>query len=172
VSEDLIGYDLLTQEAMRSVVRAALMRAATPAGLPGKHHFYISFRTRAPGVVLPEHLTQRFPEEITIVLEHQFWDLEVFPDRFRVILKFQGQPHPISAPFTAITRFYDPSVRFGLQFEQTAEEMRANLVGVTMAASAPDSASDEEEGEEQGAARAAASGPASVVSLDSFRKKT
>src|SRR5262249_42565483 len=77
LSEDLIGYDLLMQDAMRHVVRAALQRAISPRGLPGRHHFYITFRTRGAGVVLPEHLTARYPEEMTIVLEHQFWDLDV-----------------------------------------------------------------------------------------------
>jgi hypothetical protein len=164
VSEDLIGYDLLTQDAMRSVVRAALTRAAGPRGLPGRHHFYITFRTRAPGVVLPENLKDRFPDEMTIVLEHQFWDLEVFTDRFRVILKFGGQPQALVTPFAAITRFYDPSVRFGLQFEPVADEEAKAAV-----------AAEQEIGDEieEPAPPAAASnaGPGAVVSLDAFRKK-
>ena len=117
MAEDLIGYDQLTQDAMREVVRAALNRATGPRGLPGQHHFYITFRTKAPGVILPDQLLGRYPDEMTIVLEHQFWDLEVYADKFRVILKFAGQPHPIVIPFNAVSRFYDPSVRFGLQFE-------------------------------------------------------
>src|SRR5215813_11077089 len=114
----MIGYEQLMQDALRSVVRAALQEAASPRGLPGKHHFYITFRTHGVGVMIPEHLKARYPDEMTIVLEHQFWDLEVYPDRFRVILKFSGQPHPIVIPFAAVTRFFDPSVKFGLQFDQ------------------------------------------------------
>lgn len=159
MAEDLIGYDQLTQDAMRDVVRAALKRAANPRGLPGRHHFYITFRTTAPGVVLPDHLVGRYPEEMTIVLEHQFWDLEVQNDKFRVILKFAGQPHPIVIPFAALTRFYDPSVRFGLQFEQAGEQLEANGEAP---APAPASLVTEEEDEAQRGA---------VVSLDAFRKK-
>lgn len=154
MSEDLIGYDQLMHDAMRHVVRAALQRAAGPRGLPGRHHFYITFRTHAPGVTLPEHLTTRYPEEMTIVLEHQFWDLDVQNDKFRVILKFGGQPQPITVPFAALTRFYDPSVRFGLQFEQTEPGANAEPVAEAPAEDAPD-------------VREAAP----VVSLDAFRKK-
>jgi hypothetical protein len=157
VAEDLIGYDHLTQDAMREVVRAALQRATGPRGLPGRHHFYITFRTQAPGVVLPEHLLGRYPEEMTIVLEHQFWDLEVYPDRFRVILKFAGQPHPIVIPFAAVTRFYDPSVRFGLQFDQVGDGARLEA-----AAQAENAAGPPIE---------APPPPGAVVSLDAFRKK-
>jgi uncharacterized protein len=161
LAEDLIGYDQLTQDAMRDVVRAALKRAANPRGLPGRHHFYITFRTTAPGVILPDHLVGRYPEEMTIVLEHQFWDLEVQSDKFRVILKFAGQPHPIVIPFAALTRFYDPSVRFGLQFEQAGEHgLEAN--GEAPVAGAVTPAPVEEEDEAQRGA---------VVSLDAFRKK-
>jgi hypothetical protein len=151
VNEDAIGYEQLTQDAFRGIVRAALQLAAGPRGLPGKHHFYITFRSKAPGVALPEHLANRYPEEMTIVLEHQFWDLEVYQDRFRVILKFAGDPHPILIPFMAITRFYDPSVKFGLQFE-------------TPGAPPPADEAEEPPAEAPGA-------PAAVVSLDAFRKK-
>lgn len=163
MADDLIGYDALMQDAMRSVVRAAIMRAAGPHGLPGRHHFYITFRTHAPGVVLPEHLQARYPEEITIVMEHQFWDLEVFSDRFRVILKFGGNPYPIVAPFAAITRFYDPSVRYGLQFDALANDGGA---GVSIDEPVP--ASDEDDNKET---PTAAGGAGEIVSLDAFRKK-
>ncbi len=164
MAEDLIGYDSLTQDAMRGVVRAALSRAAAQRSLPGKHHFYITFKTHAAGVTIPESLSSRYPDEMTIVLEHQFWDLEVFPDRFRVILKFGGQPSPIVIPFAALSRFYDPSVRFGLQFEQASPETRIAAAGdeeraVAQVAGMPD------EREQR------AQPPASVVSLDAFRKK-
>lgn len=161
MAEDLIGYDTLTQEAMRGVVRAALSRAIGARGLPGRHHFYITFKSQAPGVVLPDHLKSRYPDEMTIVLEHQFWDLEVFPDRFRVILKFGGQPYPIVAPFAALTRFYDPSVRFGLQFDALGGGSRMTDEEAS-AVVAPDAPVDEP---------IAATGAGAVVSLDAFRKK-
>src|SRR5215468_666112 len=152
------------QDALRGVVRAALQEAASPRGLPGKHHFYITFRTHAPGVVIPEHLRARYPDEMTIVLEHQFWDLEVYADRFRVILKFSGQPHPIVIPFAAITRFFDPSVKFGLQFEPHHHDEARLASGDAMqppAQSAPQASPPQEQ----------ASNNSSVVSLDAFRKK-
>ncbi|NWG54956.1 MAG: stringent starvation protein B [Hydrogenophilaceae bacterium] len=160
MADDLIGYEQLMQDAMRSVVRAALTQAATPRGLPGKHHFYITFRTHAPGVVIPDHLSARYPDEMTIVLEHQFWDLEVHADRFRVILKFNGQPHPIVIPYQAISRFFDPSVKFGLQFEHAANEAAQRAVAHGPRASAP--AAEEEPTPQPAGA---------VVSLDAFRKK-
>lgn len=163
MSEDLIGYDVLTQEAMRGVVKAALARCVGGRGLPGQHNFYVTFRTHAPGVIIPDHLSARYPDEMTIVLEHQFWDLEVFPDRFRVILKFQGQPYPLTVPFLAITRFYDPSVRFGLQFDAVGDEPRA---------ASPLPIDEPVEIEPPAAAApAVAAGSGAVVSLDAFRKK-
>ncbi|MES1201863.1 MAG: ClpXP protease specificity-enhancing factor SspB [Pseudomonadota bacterium] len=163
MADDLIGYDHLMQEALRGVVRAALQEAASPRGLPGKHHFYVTFRTHAPGVVIPDHLSQRYPDEMTIVLEHQFWDLEVYPDRFRVILKFSGQPQPIVIPFAAVTRFFDPSVKFGLQFEHhQPDEARLASGDDTGGATAPVATpSQDTPPPAQG----------SVVSLDAFRKK-
>ena len=163
MADDLIGYDQLMQEALRGVVRAALQQAAIGRALPGKHHFYITFRTRALGVIIPEHLSNRYPDEMTIVLEHQFWDLEVYPDRFRVILKFSGQPQPITIPFTAITRFFDPSVKFGLQFEHhQADEARM---------ASGDDAGHPAPREQAPEAPVAKDGETSVVSLDAFRKK-
>jgi hypothetical protein len=167
VADDLIGYDHLMQDALRGVVRAALQEAASPRGLPGKHHFYITFRTRAPGVVIPDHLSTRYPDEMTIVLEHQFWDLEVYPDRFRVILKFSGQPHPIVIPLAAITRFFDPSVKFGLQFENPASH-EARMVAGDSASAATAASQAQPQARAQDAEPAASS---SVVSLDAFRKK-
>ena len=166
VAEDLIGYDQLMQDALRAVVRQALHQGQGARGLPGKHHFYISFRTRAPGVVIPEHLVARYPDEMTIVLEHQYWDLEVYQDRFRVILKFGGHPHPITIPFMAITRFYDPSVKFGLQFEAHSDGARRVAgdetdYGEPATPAGGLAAADEE----------ADTGQTSVVSLDAFRKK-
>jgi len=163
VADDMIGYDALMQDALRGVVRAALQEAANPRGLPGKHHFYITFRTHAPGVVIPEQLRARYPDEMTIVLEHQFWDLEVYADRFRVILKFSGQPHPITIPLSAITRFFDPSVKFGLQFEQPHNDEARMASG--------DTASPSAQPQQARAQDAAPPQDNSVVSLDAFRKK-
>lgn len=164
MADDMIGYEHLMQDALRSVVRAALQEAAGPRGLPGKHNFYITFRTHAPGVIIPDQLRARYTDEMTIVLEHQFWDLEVFSDRFRVILKFSGQPQPITIPLSAITRFFDPSVKFGLQFEHPHnDEARLAAGGDTTGGPA---ASREPP---QDTPKAASDN--AVVSLDAFRKK-
>jgi hypothetical protein len=114
---DYIGYEALTQAAMRGVVREALKRAKANGGLPGDHHFYITFRSKAPGVRMADYLTERFPVDMTIVVQHQFWDLEVHDGHFEIILKFSGVPQHLFVPYAAITRFVDPSVNFGLTFE-------------------------------------------------------
>lgn len=117
---DHIRYDLLTQQALRSVVRGVLADAAKK-GLVGDHHFYISFDTRADGVKLSQRLRSQYPEEMTIILQHQFWDLTVTDDEFEVGLSFGGIPERLSVPFEAINGFFDPSVQFGLQFEHVGE---------------------------------------------------
>lgn len=114
-----IDYEALQQDAMRGVVRAALNLIAK-TGLPGDHHFYVSFLTQAPGVVLSKRLKEKYPHEMTIVLQHRFWDLLVSEDRFEVKLTFDGIPERLVVPFAAIKVFIDPSVRFGLQFEEGA----------------------------------------------------
>lgn len=111
-----IDYDALQQDAMRGLVRAVLVETVK-SGLPGEHHFYISFNTRAPGVVLSRRLKEKYPREMTIVLQHRFWGLAVSDDRFEVNLTFDGIPERLVIPFQAIRVFVDPSVRFGLQFE-------------------------------------------------------
>jgi hypothetical protein len=121
---DYIRYDILTQDAMRSVVRTVLTDAATK-GLPGEHHFYISFDTRADGVVVSPRLKAQYPKEMTIVLQHQFWDLMVVNDRLEVGLSFSGIPERLIVPFRAITGFADPSVQFVLQFVVAVEEDEA-----------------------------------------------
>lgn len=117
-SDPTIDYEALQQDAMRSVVRAVLMRAAE-SGLPGDHHFYISFDTQAPGVIVSKRLREspKYQHEMTIVLQHRFWDLVVSDQRFEVKLTFDGIPERLVVPFTAIKVFFDPSVRYGLQFE-------------------------------------------------------
>lgn len=111
-----IDYEALTQEAMRGVMRAVLQRVASD-GLPGDHHFYIAFNTRAPAVGLSRRLRDKYPDEMTIVLQHRFWDLAVREDRFEVKLTFDGIPELLSIPFAAVKVFFDPSVQYGLQFE-------------------------------------------------------
>jgi hypothetical protein len=117
---DHIRYDLLAQEALRGMVRTVLDDAAKN-GLPGEHHFYIAFDTRAPGVRIPPRLLAQFPEEMTIVLQHQFWDLMVTEEAFEVGMSFGGVAERLVIPFAAIKSFADPSVQFGLKFEQVAE---------------------------------------------------
>jgi len=117
---DLIRYDLLTQQALRSVVRGVLADVAKK-GLPGDHHFYITFNTEADGVRMSDRLRAQYPQEMTIILQHQFWDLEVTDTGFDVGLSFGGVMEKLSIPFDAINGFFDPSVQFGLQFEDASE---------------------------------------------------
>jgi len=117
---DQIRYDLLTQQALRGVVRNVLTDTAKK-GLPGDHHFYISFDTKADGVHMSDRLRAQYPDEMTIILQHQFWDLKVSDDEFEVGLSFGGVPERLTVPFAAINGFFDPSVQFGLQFEEVAE---------------------------------------------------
>ncbi len=152
---DEMHYEQLAQDALRGVIRAALERAAQPEGIPGAHHFYITFRTKAPGVSVPPDVLAKYPEEMTVVLQHQYWDLKVEADRFSVMLKFGGVPKVLSMPYAAVTRFYDPSVQFLLQFETPALVEEAPEPEPE-AEVAPPPAGDE--------------GP-KVVSLDQFRKK-
>lgn len=122
-----IDYEALQQDALRGIVRAALHLIAK-TGLPGEHHFYISFLTQAPGVVLSKRLKEKYPHEMTIVLQHRFWDLIVSDDRFEVKLTFDGVPERLVVPLTAIKVFIDPSVHFGLQFEDPADKQAAQNV--------------------------------------------
>ena len=115
MSKDLIGYNTLVENGLRSVVREALRRVAEE-GWPGTHHAYITFKTAAPGVEVPDFLHTRYPDELTIVLQHQFWGLEVEDDSFSVTLSFNKVGHRIVVPFAALTSYADPSIKFGLQF--------------------------------------------------------
>ncbi len=116
MATDHIRYDILAQAALRGVVRTVLADAAKK-GLPGEHHFKITFNTTAPGVKLSERMRGRYPEEMTIVLQHQFWDLIVTEEGFEVGLSFGGIPERVGVPFETVTAFYDPAVQFGFQFE-------------------------------------------------------
>ena len=123
--ESMIDYEALAQEAMRNVVRSVLIEAAEK-GLPGEHHFYISFDTLAPGVILSKRLREKYAEEMTVVLQHRFWDLIINDHRFEVKLTFDGIPERLVVPFKAIRVFFDPSVRYGLQFESNGPAMEAS----------------------------------------------
>jgi hypothetical protein len=120
-----MNYEQMTQLALRGVVRDAIRRVIREDGLPGAHHFYITFMTRYPGVEIDEGLAAKYPEEITIVLEHQYWDLSAHDTEFEVTLKFGGIPKYLKVPYLAITRFHDPSVGFALQFDPEPPEAEA-----------------------------------------------
>lgn len=120
-SEDLIHYDLKIQEALRGVIQGVLLDVSAK-GLPGDHHFYITFQTHYPGVRLSKVFREKYPEEMTIVLQNQFWSLKVHKDVFEVDLSFSGKPESLAIPFKAITGFFDPSVQFGLKFEEHSFE--------------------------------------------------
>jgi uncharacterized protein len=159
--KDLFRYDKMVERALRGVVREALARTAA-SGLPGTHHFYITFQTKHPGTKIPESLSSQYPEDMTIVLEHQFWDLEIEEDRFAVTLSFQSRPERLIVPFEAITAFTDPSVKFGLQFQAND--------GAAPAAAAAETAPTPAKAEaKKDADKGAKTGE--VVTLDSFRKK-
>ena len=181
---DRFHYDALVDDALRSVVRRVLRQVADK-GLPGSHHFYISFRSTDPGVQLPEYLRAKYPEEMTIVLQHQYWDLIITEDHFEVTVSFNKQQERIKVPFAALSAFVDPSVRFGLQFDRkdkpgSAEKADQPGAGPTplpapdkrpaLGAAATDGAPDAAAA--QGEADAKPEDAASkVVKLDSFRKK-
>ncbi len=122
---DHIRYDLLTQQALRAVVRRVLIDVAKTGSLPGEHHFYVTFDTRAPGVKLSARLREQYPEEMTIVLQHQFWDLTVTDSSLEVGLSFNGVTEKLFVPLDSIKGFFDPSVQFGLQFETLVEGAEA-----------------------------------------------
>ncbi len=163
-AKDHIGYQALTQAALKGVVRAALEKASKLAHLPGEHHFYVTFRTRTPGVKMADYLKDKFPDEMTIVIQHQYFDFEVHDDRFEIALKFGGVPQHLRVPFVAVSRFFDPSVNFGLQFDQDGSAPFAEAAPVAPApapilvAKVPP-------------ASAAVDPAATVVSLDAFRRK-
>lgn len=180
---DRFHYDALVDDALRSVVRRVLTQVAEK-GLPGSHHFYISFRSTDPGVELPEYLRAKYPEEMTIVLQHQYWDLVIGEESFEVTVSFNKLQEHIKVPFAALSAFVDPSVRFGLQFdrkEKTAGDKPAAAPAEPTTLPAPDKRPTQAAPagtDDKPEATAAADGEAKpgdaaskIVKLDSFRKK-
>jgi hypothetical protein len=175
MATDHIRYDVLARDALRAVLRRVLTDAAEH-GLPGEHHFFITFLSTADGVKLSPRLLAQYPEEMTIILQHQFWDLVVTEDRFEVGLSFGGIPERLVVPFAAIKSFLDPSVQFGLQFEPSdavAEVPTGNLPAVPApsALAVPATAAAPESKDEPANEPAKAGEGAEVVRLDRFRKK-
>lgn len=169
-AQDFIRYDLLTQKALRGVVRDVLSRISRE-GVPGEHHFYVSFRTTDRDVRLSQRLRERYPTEMTIVLQHQFWDLDVDENGFEVGLSFGNVPEKLAVPFASVTSFIDPSVQFGLKFDHPdAEDSEEEAAPEPPAQFAPQAVQQAEERPADAADEPAAGG-AEVVSLDKFRKK-
>ena len=180
MAKDELGYDRIVERQLRGVAREVLLQVAAK-GLPGEHHFYVTFRTDFPGVTIGPNLKEQFPKEITIVLQHQFWGLEVTDEAFSVTLSFGGKHERLHVPFEALVSFTDPSVRFGLQFELKNQQVdlpggadvksganpavptalpkaepRPALPGATPGETPTEAAGDK---------------PSTVIALDSFRKK-
>jgi len=181
MAKDFIGYQALTDAALRGVVRDALKKIEK-SGLIGSHHFYLTFKTQFPGVEIPDFLGEQYPDEMTIILQHQFWGLKVKDDTFEVTLTFKKLPATLSIPFTALTAFFDPAVQFGLQFrgEQGGTKLPLAPAGSPSQLAShkptPDDSKDKKAHNkaamsEVGEAEKPAAAPGEVVSLDSFRKK-
>lgn len=193
MSEDLIRYDILAQDALRGVVKTVLTEVAR-TGLPGEHHFYITFNTQAQGVRISPRLLEKYPDDMTIVLQHQFWDLQANEQAIEIGLSFDGIPEKLYIPYTSIITFIDPSVHFSLQFEVTGEmddeddEFDGELLmplddeddGI-IAVMSPneqngdlelnDDGDSDDDGSDEDDDKPAKKEGAEVVSLDAFRKK-
>ena len=176
MGSDGLRYDRMVEDALRSVVRRALIHVAQH-GLPGSHHFYITFRTDHEDSEIPLALRERYPGEMTIVLQHQFWGLEVGEEQFCVTLSFSDVPHRLVVPFAAVTAFADPSVRFGLQFDVDSAEAPAGVPAPGEEAAPADSpspavpAGEATPGKEAAPAKEEKKAGDKVVTLDAFRKK-
>ena len=172
MATDHIRYDVLARDALRGVLRKVLSDAAAH-GLPGEHHFFITFISTAEGVKLSPRLLAQYPDEMTIILQHQFWDLVVHEDRFEVGLSFGGIPERLAVPFSAIKSFFDPSVQFGLQFEpsEAIEPPAKNLPAAPAATAHPPAATPTVPAEEATNEPTTPAEGAEVVRLDRFRKK-
>ncbi len=180
MADDDLRYDRMVEDALRSVVSKALSQVAE-RGLSGDHHFYITFRTDHPDVVIPDQLRARYPSEMTIVLQHQFWGLEVGPDAFGITLSFSNVPEHLTIPFESVVAFADPSVRFGLQFDvgEGAQSLRQDEPVVLGEAAPPEVEAAnvkplKEYGESANLSDAAGARPGNdqdkVITLDAFRK--
>lgn len=155
--DSLIPYDEIVQDALRAVVGRVLGEVEEAGSLPGGHHFYITFRTRAPGVDIPKHLLERFPDEMTIVIQNRYWDLKVYEDRFEVGLSFNQVPAKLHIPYAAVTAFVDPAVNFALQFQAQSDDIDLEI-------------DETEEAENDGPPPPADDG-SNVVAVDFKRKK-
>lgn len=184
--QDHIRYDILAQDALRGVIRKVLSEVAVTGYLPGEHHFFITFLTEAPGVRISTALKERYPEQMTIVVQHQFWDLKVTESQFEIGLSFSDKPEKLVVPFAAIRGFYDPSVNFELEFDTVLDvaandggdeddDDRAELAGtierLVEPAAKDDKAAAADASDDETGADAEKKPGADVVSLDSFRKK-
>jgi uncharacterized protein len=163
MAESWLRYDRMVEQALRGVVRKALSEAGQ-RGLPGDHHFYITFHTDRQGVGIADWLHQQYPQEMTIILQHQFWDLVVEEDRFAITLSFGGRHERLTIPFSALTAFADPSVKFGLQFEANEDELQTQMPAGKATKRNDMPATPAASGED-------ARKGADVVALDAFRKK-
>ncbi len=163
--KDHIGYHAFTQAALRGVVRAAMDKVSGMSHLPGDHHFYVTFRTHMPGVQMADWLKDKFPEEMTIVIQHQYWNFNIYDDRFEIVLRFGGNPEPLRVPFGAVTRFADPAANFGVQLDLADARSdgpsilpeKLSSSGETSVSATPTDGGAPAEG--------------TVVSLDKFRRK-
>jgi hypothetical protein len=177
MSKDFFGYDKLVDDALRGVVRSTLRKVAED-GLRGPHHLYLTFRTDYPGVEIPDYLRERHPEELTIVLQHQFWALEVDEHAFSVNLSFNKAREYIGVPFAALTRFADPGAKFGLQFNTDAGDQKSGMHVVGEEPAPVDETAQKADAPEEGA-EADTTGKdendetqaENIVALDAFRKK-
>ncbi|MEJ8474716.1 SspB family protein [Roseibium algae] len=186
MAEDLLRYDILIQDALRGAVKKILAEVGR-TGLPGEHHFYIAFDTNAPGVRISQRLKERYPEEMTVVMQHQFWDLAIGEHAFEVGLSFGGVPEKLLVPYSSIKGFFDPSVQFALEFDpgKTAEELpedlleaveeltKAEKLAEDIVAKVPeDSDAEVATSDKKDDKAPAGDSTGAVVSLDAFRKKT
>jgi hypothetical protein len=182
MAKDFIGYQALTDSALRGVVRDALRRIEK-SGLIGAHHFYLTFKTHADGVDIPDFLKEQYPDEMTIIIQHQYWALKVKEEYFEVTLTFKKLPAPLHIPFAALTAFFDPGVQFGLQFRAEGEAAKPATGPVMVPNAQPEAEAEapepvaalpiEKPAPDKAADKPAAdkTSPGEVVSLDSFRKK-
>lgn len=170
MAKDFMNYGAMVQDALRGVVRQALARVAAQ-GLPGNHHLSLSFKTNLPGVEIPDYLRERFPDEMTIILQHQFWGLKVTDDGFEVGLSFNKMPEMLHIPFAALTAFFDHWVRFGLQFQpsedEAAEPRPVPAEPAILAAKREETAAEDKPAEDKPDAEPRGQ----VLTLDAFRKK-